>query len=297
MFAIIGANGNVGYSTSAALRTAGARVRAIVRDSTKAARLAELGCEIAIADIRDSAALAKALSEVDSVQIVVPVSPRDPDPAADLRRSITSLIEALAQARPARVLAISDYGAHVAFDIGMPSIFRELEAQLRRLDGHRLILRSAEHMHNWARVLAGALSSGTLTTFQDPVAMVQPTIAAQDLGQIAAELLLAPQRGHAVQIIHAEAARRYSASDVATALSELSGQTIQAQAVPRSQWREIFERTLPATLAELLIKANDAKNQGGLVDVEPDVGEVRYGKTTLIDALRPLVDAQRRERG
>ncbi len=49
---------------------------------------------------------------------------------------------------------------------------------------------------------------------------------------------------------------------------------------------------MPASLAELLIKVNDAKNRGGLVDVETDAGEVRYGATTLIDALRPLV-AQR----
>ena len=41
------------------------------------------------------------------------------------------------------------------------------------------------------------------------------------------------------------------------------------------------------SLAELLIKANDAQNQGGLVDIEQD-GEVRHGTTRLIDALRPL---------
>ena len=45
---------------------------------------------------------------------------------------------------------------------------------------------------------------------------------------------------------------------------------------------------MPASLADLLIGTNDAKNEGGLVDVEAD-GEVRYGTTDLIDALRSLM--------
>lgn len=51
MFAIVGAAGNVGYSTSSALRRAGVPVRAILRDRTKAARLSDIGCEIATADL------------------------------------------------------------------------------------------------------------------------------------------------------------------------------------------------------------------------------------------------------
>ena len=291
MFAIIGAAGNVGYSTSSALRQAGVPVRAILRDAAKAARLSEIGCEIGMADLQDTGSLAQAIGNADAVQIIAPPSPQAKDPAEDLRRSIESLVAALAQARPKRVLAISDYGAHVADDIGMPSIFHDFEARLRRLGGHKLILRSAEHMHNWGRVIPTALASGTLPSLQDPIDMAQPTISAQDLGFISAKLLLRPDSGNDVDVIHAEGPRRYSASDVATSLSQLSGRTVHAQAVPRSQWKEVFGR-MPASLADLLIKANDAKNKGGLVDVEPNAGEVIYGTTELIDALRPLLPPQ-----
>ena len=290
MFAIIGAAGNVGYSTSSALRKAGVPVRAILRDAAKAMRLREIGCEIAMADLQDIDSLARAIGDADAVQIIIPVSLQAKDPAEDLRRSIASVVAALAQARPKRILAISDYGAHVADDIGMPSIFHNLEAELRRLGGHKLILRSAEHMHNWGRVIPVALASGTMPSFQDPIDMAQPTISAQDLGLISARLLLRPDNGNDVDVIHAEGPRRYSAGDVATALSQLSGRTVHAQAVPRSQWKEGFKR-MPESLADLLIKANDAKNQGGLVDVEPNAGEVIHGNTELIDALRPLLPA------
>jgi NAD(P)H dehydrogenase (quinone) len=288
MFAIIGAAGNAGYSTSSALRQAGMPVRAILRDAAKAARLREIGCEVAMADLQDSGSLAQAIGDADAVQVIIPVSPQAEDPAEDLRRSIASVVAALAQARPKRVLAISDYGAHVADDIGMPSIFHDFEARLRRLGGHKLILRSAEHMHNWGRAIPTALASGAMPSLQDPIDMAQPTISAQDLGRISAELLLRPDTGNDVDIFHAEGPRRYSASDVAAAVSQLSGRTVHAQAVPRSQWNQAFGR-LPASLAELLIKANDAKNKGGLVDVEPNSGEVIYGATELIDGLRPLV--------
>jgi hypothetical protein len=67
------------------------------------------------------------------------------------------------------------------------------------------------------------------------------------------------------------------------------GRTINAQAVPRAAWQQILEQRMPASLVSLLIKANDAKNKGGLVEAEPNVGEVIRGTTELIDALRPFV--------
>lgn len=286
MFAIIGAAGNVGSSTVRALREAGAPVRAILRDAAKSAPLAEMSCEIALADLRDPAALARAIGDADAVQVIAPLSPRAKDPAEALRQSIASLVAAIGQAGTRRVLAISDYGAHVTDDIGMPSIFHGFEARLRALDADRLILRSAEHMHNWGRSIPAALASGVLTSFQDPVDMAQPTIAAGDLGRIAADLLLRPGGGR--EIVHAEGPRRYSASDVATALGRLSGRAISARAVPRAHWQEAFAGAMPASLADLLVKANDAKNEGGLVDIEPG-GEIRRGATELIDALRPLL--------
>ena len=292
MFAIVGAAGKVGYATSLALREAGVPVRAILRDEAKAAQLREIGCEIALADLQDSQALAQAIGDADAVQIILPPSPQAKDTALEMRRAIESLAGALEEARPKRVLAISDYGAHVAHDIGMPTMCRTFEERLRQLKGHKLFLRSAEHMQNFGRAIPAAIASGTLPSFHDPVDMPFPTISAPDLGLIAADLLLRPAGEKDVEVVHAEGPRRYTANDVATALSELLGRTINVAAVPRSQWNGIFERAMSASLADLLIKANDAQNKGGLVDVEPDSGEVRYGTTELIDALRPLLPPQ-----
>ncbi|KAJ4856744.1 NAD(P)H-binding domain-containing protein [Trichoderma breve] len=292
MFAIVGAAGKVGYATSLALRDAGMPVKAILRDESKATRLIEIGCEIAIADLLDSITIAKAIGDAHTVQIILPPSPQAKDTAEEMRRGIKSLASALEEARPKRVLAISDYGAHITNDIGMPTLCRTFEERLSKLDCHKVFLRSAEHMQGWGRAIPRAIESGTLPSFHDPLDMVFPTVSAPDVGVIAADVLLRPASDKIVEIIHAEGPRRYSANDVAAVLSQLLGRTINAEAVPRSQWKGAFESVMSPSLAELLIKANDAQNEGGLVDVEPDAKEVRYGTTELLDALRPFVPHQ-----
>jgi NAD(P)H dehydrogenase (quinone) len=287
MYAIVGATGKVGFSTASALREAGLPVRAIVRDAAKGARLVEIGCEIAVADLWNATELAHAIGHSANVQIILPPDPQAEDINAEMRGAIENLVQSLEQVRPARVLAISDYGAHVDHDIGMPSVFRFFEERLRTLHGQKLILRSAEHMQGWGRVIPVVMASGILPSFHDPLDKAFPTISAPDLGRIAANIWMQPASGKDVETFHAEGPRRYSANDVAAALSLLLGRTVEARAVPRAQWKETFERIMNASLAELLIKANDAQNEG-LVAVEP-AGAVCRGTTELIDALRPLI--------
>ncbi|EWY97366.1 hypothetical protein FOYG_02214 [Fusarium oxysporum NRRL 32931] len=193
------------------------------------------------------------------------------------------------ETQPSRVLAISDYGAHVKNDIGMPTICRGLEERLTRIGGHKIFLQSAEHIQGWERVFPAVKESGTLQTIHYPVDNPLPTISALDLGPIAARLLLRPLDKSGVDVVHAEGPQRYSAADVANALGQHLGRSIETSIVPWAQWEELFERVVKPSLAELLIKANDAQNQGGLVDIGPDSNEVCFGTTTLFDALGQLL--------
>jgi len=289
MFATIGAAGKIGYSTSFMLREAGVPVRAILRDPAKASQLSAIGCEVALADLQDAAALGKAIAGAHAVQIICPVAPKAQDAVADMHRSIESMAQALEQARPDLVLAISDYGAHVEEDIGMPTMFHGFEERLRQLDMPMVFLRSAEHMEGWARVIPVAVATGILPSFHHPVEKPFPNVSARDVGVIAADLLLHPKAGMSEQIVHAEGPRRYSAADVAAAVSQLLGRTVTAQAVPRSQWAEGLGRVVSASIVPLLTGVYDAHSRGGLIDVEVGRGDVRYGTTELIEALRPYV--------
>jgi len=63
MFAITGITGQVGGELARTLLAAKQPVRAVVRDATKGSAWKELGCEVALVDIGDAAALTEAFKE------------------------------------------------------------------------------------------------------------------------------------------------------------------------------------------------------------------------------------------
>ena len=72
MFALTGITGNVGGNVAYHLVAAGRPIRAVVRDRRKGNAWAERGCEAAIADIIDAAALASAFKAAEDVFVLVP---------------------------------------------------------------------------------------------------------------------------------------------------------------------------------------------------------------------------------
>ncbi|HEV7317336.1 MAG TPA: NAD(P)H-binding protein [Ensifer sp.] len=291
MFAIVGAAGKVGFSTARALAEAGLPVRAVLRDPEKAGRLRAIGCEVAIADLRDPAALGAAIAGAEAVQVILPPPLLAEDAPHAMRMAADSMVEALGKVSPNRVLAISDYGAHVADDIGMPTMYRMFEERLRTLGMQKIVLRSAEHMEGWARYIPVASATGVLPSLHGDVEKPFATVSTADVGLMAADLLRGRGADGSELIVHAEGPRRVSAADVADALSLLVGRPITARAVPRAEWQQKLERSLSPSVARLLVDTYDAHGRGGLIDVEPGKGEVRYGGTELTEALRPYVSA------
>jgi uncharacterized protein YbjT (DUF2867 family) len=290
MHAILGATGKVGRTTIAALRRAGLPVRAILRDAAKTQALSDLGCEIAVADIHDRQALAAAFSGASAVQVICPVDIRAPQAQSGMMGLVDTLGEALAIAKPQTVLAISDYGAQHGSGTGVTLIFHALEARLRQLDAKLILLRSAEHMENWARLARVAAESGQLPSFYHPLTKILPTISAFDVGSIAADLLLENSDAK-LRIVHAEGPRRYTPKDVAAAIASLSGRDVSAQPLPESQWHAVLIRAgLSEDYARLLIELYIAHN-AGRIDAEANVGEIRRGKTELEQVLRGILSA------
>ena len=62
MYAITGITGKVGGEVARALSKAGHALRAVVRDPRKGAIWADLGCDVAVSDLSDVAALTAAFS-------------------------------------------------------------------------------------------------------------------------------------------------------------------------------------------------------------------------------------------
>lgn len=289
MHAILGASGKVGRTTIAALRKAGAPVRAVLRNPAKAQEFSELGCEIAIADANDHQSLAAALNGAGVIQVICPVDVRASQAFSSMMRLIDTLGDALAAAKPQTILAISDYGAQHSSGTGVTVIFHALERRLRMLDSRLVLLRSAEHMENWARLATAAAEYGRLPSFYHPLTKLLPTVSASDVGSIAAELLL-EGKDAPVRVVHVEGPRRYTPNDVAAAIGSLAGREVVAQPLPEADWQAVLLRAgLSEDYARLLVELYGAHN-AGRIDVESDVGEVRRGKTELVDVLRRLLD-------
>ena len=286
MFVILGATGKVGRTTIAGLRQKGVSVRAVVRDAAKAGQLASLGCEIAVTDLWDVTALTRALEGASAVQVICPVSPQGVDAAADMRRSIASVGEALEATKAPTVLAISDYGADISAGTGITVLFHELEARLRRLPNRLILLRSAEHMQNWARVTQVAAVTGVLPSLHHPLTKLFPTVSAYDVGAVAADLLLAPASGLGKpRIVHVEGPRRYTPIDVADSVSVLLGRHISAYALPRSEWDSTLRKGgLSESYARLVTELYDAHN-AGQIEASCGTDEIIRGRTELTDAL------------
>ncbi|GGP17708.1 NmrA family NAD(P)-binding protein [Silvimonas iriomotensis] len=289
MFVIFGATGKVGQTTARTLRQAGLPVRAVVRDPAQAAGLKQLGCELIQADLLDSAAVATAIKGAYAVQMLCPMVPNhDPQATSTMRRMIATAATALAEHPPALVLGLSDYGAELDQGTGITLLFHELEQALKPVQSRLILLRSAEHLQNWSRMLPVALGTGVLPSLHSPVDRPFPTVSAHDVGLAAASLLQQDRSGHATRIISMEGPQRVSVQDVADTLADLLGKPVKPWAMPREEWAARLSGIgYSADNAQLLIDLYDTHNAGG---IEAEAGSERlYGESPLRTVLAGLL--------
>ncbi|KAB0637240.1 NAD(P)H-binding protein [Burkholderia latens] len=292
MFVIFGASGNVGLSTVTTLRHAGHPVRAVLRDARQQERFVQLGCDVAIAELSDARAVAAAIDGAHAVQMLCPVPVADRDPAATMAHTIDVVTGALAANPPPALLALSDYGAERDGNTGITRLFRRLEQNLKTVPTRLTLLRSAEHVQNWTRVLPVALATGVLPSFHHPVDKVFPTVWAPDVGIAAARLLIdRAEFSRGPRIVSIEGPQRVSVRNIADMLGAAADREIAAQALPRDAWTATLLRAgLSERHAQLIVDLYDAHN-AGQIDVETGVSERVYGATRPADALAALVRA------
>src|SRR5437870_5857025 len=114
MFAITGITGRVGGAAAAALLSAGQRVRAVVRDASKGRLWSDRGCEVAIAEMEDGDALARAFEGATGV-FLLPPPIFDPEPGFPEAKAVISAVHRALEVTPsARVVCLATIGAQAA---------------------------------------------------------------------------------------------------------------------------------------------------------------------------------------
>ena len=284
MFAITGVTGQVGGVVARALLAAGQRVRAVLRDPARGAAWAAQGCEIALADMRDAAALTRAFAGAQAVFVLLPPV-FDPAPGyPESRAAIGALNEALLAARPTRVVCLSTIGAHAAED----NLLQQLgimERELRTLPMPVAFVRAAWFMENAAWDVGSALADGEIASFLQPLDRPVPMVATADVGRVAADLLR--DTGTGVRIVELEGPRRTTPNEIAETFSRVLGSTVRARAVPRDTWDALF-RAQGMRYPQPRIRMLDGFNEGWIDFAAP--ADTVKGTVPLETVLRGLVE-------
>ncbi|TCR61083.1 NAD(P)H-binding protein [Bosea sp. BK604] len=282
MYAITGITGKVGGELARSLLAAGKSVRAIVRDAAKGGDWAALGCEVALAEMEDAAALTAALAGATAV-FILPPPEFDPEPGyPEARAAIDSVVTALKAARPAKVLCLSTIGADAVQD-NLLSQRALMEAALRELSMPLTLLRPAWFIDNAAWDVASARETGLIQSFLLPLDKGFPMVAACDVGQAAAKLIQEDWSG--IRVVELEGPARVSPDDLAAAFSSALGRAVRAVPVPRESWEALF-RSQGMKNPQPRIRMLDGFNEGW-IDF-PD-GKAIKGQTGTADVIAELV--------
>lgn len=282
MYAITGITGKVGGELARSLLAAGQPVRAIVRDAAKGREWAALGCDVAIAEMEDAAALTAAFAGASAV-FILPPPEFDPAPGyPEARAVIENVVTALKAARPAKVLCLSTIGADAVQD-NLLSQRTLMEAALRELPVPLTLLRPAWFIDNAAWDVASARETGLIQSFLLPLDKGFPMVAARDVGQVAAKLIQEDWNG--IRVVELEGPARVSPDDLAAAFGSALGRAVRAVPVPRESWEALF-RSQGMKNPQPRIRMLDGFNEGW-IDFQD--GKAIKGKTGAAAVIAALV--------
>jgi NAD(P)H dehydrogenase (quinone) len=283
MFAITGVTGNVGGELARNLLTAKRPVRAVMRDARKGAEWAGFGCEVAIADIEDVAALTAAFRRAEGVFVMIP--PRfDPLPGfPEAKKTAATLKAALEEARPGRVVYLSTIGAQAARE-NLLSQHTIIEGVLRELAIPTTFLRPAWFMENAAWDVTPAKENGVISSFLQPLNKLVPMVSVLDIGRVAAELIQESWSGH--RVVELEGPVRVTPNEIAAGFAKVLRRAVRMEAVPRDGWETIFGSQGMKNPGPRL-KMLDGFNEGW-IEFE-NLGSVLKGSVGLEEVLKRLV--------
>jgi uncharacterized protein YbjT (DUF2867 family) len=233
MYIILGATGRVGSAVAQNLLDQGQPVTIITHNPKKSSEWEQKGAHVAIADVHDTDGLRRVFRQGKRLFLLNPPAAPDTDSAQEERKSIASILAALVDADLEKIVAQSTYGAQPGNRIGDLGVLYEMEQGLARLSIPFSIVRAAYYMSNWDMAFQTAQQEGKVYTFYPPNFKI-PMAAPQDLGRIAAQLLMEPlsQTG----LHYAEGPEPYSSTDVAAAFAVALDKPVEAIEIPRKQW-------------------------------------------------------------
>jgi uncharacterized protein YbjT (DUF2867 family) len=227
-FAVAGASGNTGGVVAETLLARGAKVRVILRDSSKAGTWRARGAEVVAADLGDAPALTRALHGTAGAYLLIPpnfTAPSQRDHQEGLARTVA---KAVAESGVPHVVLLSAFAAHREQGSGTLAGLHYAERLLGAVPEISLSLIRAGFFYEIVSPLLGVVKdAGVLPSFF-PGALPIPMVGTRDVGLLAAELLLDPAAGKRV----VELGSDLSQAEIALVLGKILGKPIRVDEIP-----------------------------------------------------------------
>lgn len=236
MYVISGVTGHTGRVAAETLLARGQAVRVVVRDAAKGAEWAARGAEVAVADLADAEALARAFAGARGAYVLLPPNPSAPDLFAWQAELLAAFKSAAEASALPHLVFLSSIGAQWPTGTGPIVGVHRGEQLLQGLTGTRAtFLRAGYFLENAAASLA-TLAEGRLVTFFPPDFPLQST-ATRDIGELVATLLLEGPSTHGAVV---ELGSPVTPNETADAVGRLTGQRPALVDLPPTQQAEVM---------------------------------------------------------
>lgn len=287
MYVVFGANGNTGKVAASTLLERGAKVRVVARDPKKVAELAARGAEVVTADVLDATSVAKALEGAEGAYLLTPPDASSDDLVGRGRRIVDTFVTALGRSPVPHAVVLSSVAAQHPAGTGPIVITHYAEQTLPKVAGSTFtFVRAAYFMENLLGNAHPMKADGVLPVFGGGEGYPFPMIATRDIGEVAAEALLAPPKEHAW--IELSGPREYSMADAAAIAGKLLGREVKPLVLPLDAMvPTLTQFGLSANVAGLYREMTEGMGKG-LVTFEGKGRAVR-GKVTLEEVLAPAL--------
>ncbi|MDE1177116.1 MAG: NmrA family NAD(P)-binding protein [Edaphobacter sp.] len=282
MFAVMGITGNVGGAVANALLQHGKKVRGIVRDDSKAQAWKDKSVEVVNANYDGH--LIAAFTDVEGVFCMIPpdVVPGFPDSVA----RIVAIKKAVLAAKPPQAVFLSSIGGEKASSLGLVTTAHILEEELGGTRVPSAFLRAGSFMENISHSIAAVRTTGMYFSFYQPMEDPIPLVATEDVGRIAAEILLQAWQGN--RFIEISGPTYYSPNDVAAALEKALDRPVTGVAFPRETWVDtLAQHGMPAERSGAYVEMVDSFNSRWIDFGAPGTEHIK-GTIDLVTAVKSL---------
>jgi len=236
-YVVAGVTGHTGSVVAQTLLDNGRKVRVLTRDPHKAERWKKRGAHVGQVDLSNAHDLTAALRGCEGAYLLLPpFPPATVGVRGKAKRVVDAMVQSIGATDLKHVVFLSSQGAQHADGTGPVVLLHDAEQELKTVKPPVTFLRATWFMENWAPALPDA-KEGLLNTFL-PVDLKWGHVAAHDIGQTAAHLLVEhPKHHRTVELAGPEEA---GPADVARILSKLLEIEVEPIVEPLDQVAEAF---------------------------------------------------------